>query len=249
MRLDNYLLENNYFSSRTKAKRAIEEGAIMVNDKVCDKPSYIVLDDDIIKIVKETNKYVSQGGLKLEAAINEFFLDFANLVVLDIGASTGGFTDCALKHGAKKVYAVDVGTNQLVDSLKNDNRVISLENTNILDLPTFEDKIDVIVTDVSFVSISHIFKALKFYLNEADMLICLVKPQFEVGKIHLKNGVVKDKKQHVEVLENVNKLFNDNGLYINKAIKSPVKGGSGNQEFLIKVTKNKSGAINFREVV
>lgn len=249
MRLDNYLLENNYFNSRTKAKRAIEEKAIMVNGTICDKPSFMVSDSDSITVVKETNKYVSQGGLKLEAAINEFFLDFSNLVILDIGSSTGGFTDCALKHNAKKVYAVDVGSDQLDKSLREDKRVVSLENTNILDLPQFEDKIDVIVTDVSFVSISHIFLALKHYLEEAEMLICLVKPQFEVGKMHLKNGVVKDKKLHVEVLENVNKLFNENGLYINKAIKSPVKGGSGNQEFLIKVTKKKTGAINFREVV
>ena len=160
MRLDKYLLLNNYFNSRNKAHMAILNKAIFVNDKLVTKPSYDVLESDIITIKNENIlPYVSRGGLKLEGAINSFNLDFNGKTVLDIGASTGGFTDCALKHGAKLVYAVDVGHDQLATELKNDKRVVSLEDTNILSLPTFPEKIDIVLLDCSFVSITNLLDA------------------------------------------------------------------------------------------
>lgn len=245
MRLDKYLLEHNYFTSRTKAQAEIKNGNILVNNKKVTTPSFEIEDGKIIILNKL--KYVSRGGLKLEKAINEFGLDFKDKIILDIGASTGGFTDCALQNNALKVYAVDVGTLQLDESLKENPKVISMENTNILDTD-IQDKIDFIVMDVSFVSISHLLDALNKYLTQDNFLVCLIKPQFEVGKM-VKKGVIKDAKTHIEVINNVNNYLNDAGLYINKLTYSPIKGGSGNIEYLALISKNKSGFIDINKVV
>lgn len=249
MRLDQYLVENGYFESRAKAQREVKNGAISVNQKIITKVAFDITISDHVEIVKETLKYVSQGGLKLEGAIKTFKLDFQDKVVLDIGASTGGFTDCALMHGAKLVYAVDVGTLQLAEKLRIDKRVISFENTNILEIPEFDNPIDIIVMDVSFVSVVNLIPAIKHYLNNSNYLVLLIKPQFEVGHFKMKNGVLKDKKKHLEVLLNVNKRFLENGLYINKVIVSPIKGGSGNIEFLAQVSKNTGAPCDFKRVV
>lgn len=249
MRIDTYLVANGFFDSRTKAQRAIQEGVVSINDKIQTKASFEVDGTEKIEIIAEVLPYVSQGGLKLEGAIKRFNLDFKDKVVLDIGASTGGFTDCSLQHGAKLVYAVDVGTNQLAPKLKTDKRVVSLENTNINLLPKLGDKIDIITMDVSFVSILKLLDALVYYLKEADYLVLLIKPQFEVGKIKLKNGVVKDKKLYFEVLERICNAFNAKGYFINKLIYSPIKGGSGNREFLALVSKKNSQNLNLLSII
>lgn len=248
MRLDLYLVENNYFTSRTKAKEAIEANVVMVNGKVIKKGSFDVTSFDTVSITGMTNPYVSRGGLKLEAAIKAFYLDFKDKTIVDIGASTGGFTDCSLQFGASKVYAIDVGTNQLAEKLLFDSRVVSLEQTNIADIPYFPENIDYFVMDVSFVSIEHLLPAISKFITSNNALICLIKPQFEVGKMYLKNGIVKDRSMHIKVLENVNKELELYNLGIEKLIPSPILGGSGNKEFLALIRKNVKTRVNFIEV-
>ena len=248
MRLDIFLVENGYFNSRQKAQNAIKDGAVSVNGKIVTKSNYECVDFDDISILKETNHYVYRGGYKLEAAIKEFYLDFKDKIILDIGASTGGFTDCALKHGAKLVYAVDVGTDQLDDSLKNRSDVISYEQTNVLDIDSFDHEIDFIVMEVSFVSISKILPAIDKFLTDKNAFVCLVKPQFEVGKRFLKNGIVKDRTMHIKVLENVKDALSFYNMGIEKMTVSPILGGSGNKEFLIYVKRNVNSKINIIEV-
>lgn len=245
MRFDKYLVENNYFTSRTRAQNEIKEGNVYVSDKQITNPSFDYKDGEI-KIVNPL-KYVSRGGLKLEGAIKAFSLDFKDKTVLDIGASTGGFTDCALQHGAKRVYAVDVGSLQLSEILKNDPRVISMENTNILDT-NITDQIDYIVMDVSFVSIKHLIPALKKYLTNSNQLVCLIKPQFEAGKM-INKGIIKDSATHVKILREVYQYLNEEGLYINKLSYSPIKGGSGNIEYLALISMEDKGHIDINAVV
>lgn len=245
MRIDQYLVLNNYFTSRTKAKDEIKNGHIYVDDKQILSPNYDYK-EGCIKVIDQM-PYVSRGGLKLEKAISYFNLDFKDKTVLDIGASTGGFTDCALQNGAKKVYAVDVGTSQLDLKLKNNEKVVSMENTNILDAK-IDEKIDIIVMDVSFVSISHLLDALLKFIDDSNYLVCLIKPQFEVGKM-INKGIIKDKAIHIKVINNVISYLNQAGLYVNKLTYSPIKGGSGNIEYLALVSKKSKGHIDVNEVV
>lgn len=245
MRLDLFLVEKDYFDSRNKAKVAIEAGNIYINGKQITKSSFDVLDNDNIEIKGELNPYVSRGGLKLEAAIKNFYLSFKDKVIVDIGASTGGFTDCSLQFGAKRVYSIDVGTNQLAEKLLNDDRVISFEQTNIKDIEYFPEPIDYLVMDVSFVSISHLLPEINNHITNDNALICLIKPQFEVGKVHMKNGIVKDRTTHIKVLENVNEELKKYNLGIEKLIPSPILGGSGNKEFLALIKRNITTRINF----
>ena len=247
MRLDLYLVENGFYESRNKAKDAIEASCVAIDGKIITKSSFDVT-NQVVEIVKNNNPYVSRGGLKLEAAIKEFRLDFHNKVIVDIGASTGGFTDCALAFNAAKVYAVDVGTNQLAEKLLNDERVISLEQTNIVDIPYFPERIDYFVMDVSFVSIEYLLKDIEKFIDNDNALICLIKPQFEVGKVYMKNGIVKDRTVHIRVLENINKALSEYNLGIDKLIPSPILGGSGNKEFLALIKRNVKTRINFIEV-
>lgn len=247
MRLDIYLTEKGFFESRSKAQSAIKDRSISVNDKIVDKSSFEVNEEDRVEVKFNSIRFVSRGGYKLDGAIKEFGLDFLNKVVLDIGASTGGFTDCALQNGAKLVYAVDVGSMQLHESLKNNPKVISLENTNILDLD-LNVSFDFLVMDVSFVSIIHLIPALKKYLNKNNMLVCLIKPQFEAGKM-VGKGVIKDKKMHLDILNMVGKKLKNEGLYIHKIAPSPIKGGSGNIEFISLISLNECADLDFKEVV
>lgn len=251
MRLDKYLIENNIYESRNKALNAIKDGLVLVNGEVITKPAFEVNPTDDVKSNGNSCPYVSRGGLKLEGAIKTFNLDFKDKVILDIGSSTGGFTDCALKFGARLVYAVDVGTNQLHETLKTNPKVISYENTNIIDLDlTKLEKIDYIVMDVSFVSIEYLLDSLDKIVDSANSLVCLIKPQFEIGKKKLKGGIVKDRSDHLLVLNQVSNALEEKGLYINKCAKSPILGGSGNLEFisLIKREKPKS-KVNFLSIV
>lgn len=248
MRLDLFLVEHNYFDSRTKAQKAIEAGAVKVSGVVITKSNYEISSDDHIEIIKETNPYVSRGGLKLEAAIDNFKLDFKNKKVLDIGSSTGGFTDCALKHGAELVYAVDVGTNQLDSTLRGRKDIVLLEQTNILEVESFPVDFDYIIMDVSFVSMEKLLPAVDRFLKENTTFICLIKPQFEVGKRYMKNGVVKDRSLHIKVLEQIISALADYHLGVYKLIPSPILGGSGNKEFLACIKRNIDTRINVIEV-
>ncbi len=232
MRLDQYLKHHHYFESRHKATLAIKEGAITVDGNVIKKPSFNVSDQSSVKVIKETNPYVSQGGLKLEKALHTFNIDLTNLTILDIGASTGGFSDCALKHHAKKIYALDVGTNQLHESLLHTERIKVMENTNFLSttLNDYND-IDFVICDVSFISGIKILTHLKTigYLGE---IIILIKPQFESMKTP-KSGVIKDAKLHKKILTQYLKDVKALGFVISALSASPILGQSGNKEFLL----------------
>lgn len=224
--------------SREKARYYIKNGDVSVNGTVIEKPSYDVSEKDGIEI-RDSIGFVGKGGLKLKKAIESFRLNFFDKTVLDVGASTGGFTDCALQNGAKKVYAVDVGHGQLDPNLASNDRVVNFEGRNILDIsPENIDKTDIVVSDVSFVSIKKILFHISNFIDEYGQIICLVKPQFEVGKKRLKNGVVSDEKTHVEVVSDILDYAESLGLTVSGLDFSPIKGGEGNIEFLLYLTKN-----------
>lgn len=226
------------FCSREKARYYIKNGDVSVNGKVIEKPSYDVSEKDGVEI-SDSIGFVGKGGLKLKKAIESFRLNFFDKTVLDVGASTGGFTDCALQNGAKKVYAVDVGHGQLDPKLASNDRVVNFEGRNILDIsPENIDKTDIVVSDVSFVSIKKILSHISNFIDEYGQIICLVKPQFEVGKKRLKNGVVSDEKTHVEVVSDILDYAESLGLTVSGLDFSPIKGGEGNIEFLLYLTKN-----------
>lgn len=238
MRLDTYLFEKGIVSSRTKAKTFIESERVLVSGKLVLKPSFDVSEKDKVEILpSEQTEYVGRGGLKIEKALDEFGVSPLDKICVDIGASTGGFTDCLLKRGAKKVYAVDSGTNQLDISLCNDKRVVSLENTNARYMTSETisgDMAELVVMDVSFISQKLLYPAIKeICLPDAD-IITLIKPQFEAGRENLsKNGIVTNEKVRravIEDLKNNATLFDFEFISV---IESPIKGGSGNTEYLI----------------
>jgi 23S rRNA (cytidine1920-2'-O)/16S rRNA (cytidine1409-2'-O)-methyltransferase len=237
-RLDVLLVEKNFFQTREKAKRAIMAGLVIVNEKKIDKPgTQIKIDEEPeIRIKGQVLKYVSRGGLKLEKAIEVFDLDMKEKIVLDVGASTGGFTDCALQNGAKYAYSMDVGSNQLDWKLRNDDRVKSIEQTHIKDL-TIEDldgnKADYLVMDVSFISITKVFEHLIKFMKKDSKLMALIKPQFEVGRENIeKGGIVKDFTKHKMAIEKIIEAGNSRGLYLKSLDYSPITGGKGNVEYL-----------------
>ncbi len=238
MRLDIFISSEMRFCSREKARYYIKNGDVSVNGTVIEKPSYDVSEKDGVEI-RDSIGFVGKGGLKLKKAIESFRLNFFDKTVLDVGASTGGFTDCALQNGAKKVYAVDVGHGQLDPKLASNDRVVNFEGRNILDIsPENIDKTDIVVSDVSFVSIKKILSHISNFIDEYGQIICLVKPQFEVGKKRLKNGVVSDEKTHVEVVSDILDYAESLGLTVSGLDFSPIKGGEGNIEFLLYLTKN-----------
>ncbi len=242
IRLDKFLCDEGYFSSRNKACESIKNAKVMVNDKVITKPATMVLDTDNIVVLKSENEFVSRSGVKLLSAINTFKIDLAGKTCLDIGASTGGFTDCMLQHDASKVYALDVGINQLDEKLVKDKRVVSLEKVNAryLESDIFEENIDFISIDVSFISLKIIIPVIDKILKENASVVALIKPQFEVGKDKLpKNGVVKDEKDRKLAVQSVRKCFEDFGFEVSEEIKSPIKGVKGNVEFLVHAVKVK----------
>lgn len=235
MRLDVYLTEKGLVASRTEAKGFITSSAVKVDGKTVTKPSFDVTDGAIVEVDKSSKKYVGRGGLKLEAAIEVFGISVSGKRALDIGASSGGFTDCLLQKGAKSVIAVDSGTNQLVDSLRSDGRVISIENYNARymkssDLPYVPE---ICVMDVSFISATYIMPSIRNVLAPRADFICLIKPQFEVGKSGLgKGGIVKNGKIRKEAVDKVVEFANSIGFTLISLIESPIVGGDGNIEFL-----------------
>ena len=207
-RLDLILVERDYFETREKAKREIMAGNVIVNEQVVTKAGTIFKDNSELNIrIKDKLKYVSRGGLKLEKAIKIWNLDFMDKTVLDIGASTGGFTDCALQNGARRVYSVDVGKNQLDWKLRNDDRIISLEEMHIKDLKTEDienQKVDFIVIDVSFISLTKVIPYFEKFLAKEGKAVMLIKPQFEVGREKIgRNGVVENEEYHNESIKKI----------------------------------------------
>lgn len=241
MRLDVYLTENGMCKSRTAAQSLIKSGGVLVNGKTCEKASAEVDEADSIEITGEQLRYVGRGGLKLEGAIKVFELDLSGLVCLDIGSSTGGFTDCMLQNGAKKVYAVDVGRDQLDQKLRNDSRVISMEQTDIrsAQLP---EMVDFVGTDVSFISLKQVIPHINRSLKCGGRAVTLIKPQFEAGRKALsKKGIVKDAKIRAEVCRDITEFAKQCGFDVLGIALSPIQGGDGNIEYLMCIEKISEG--------
>ena len=252
MRLDEYLVENEYFENLEIAKRQIMVGNIIVNEQKVDKPGEIISLDKIksIRIKEKDIPYVSRGGLKLEKAIKVFELNFKDKIVLDIGASTGGFTDCSLQNGAKFVYAVDVGTNQLDWKLRNDTKVKSIENKHINDLEKkdLQDDIDIIVMDISFISIKKVLYKIKELLKDNGFAIFLIKPQFEAERNEINKGIVDSLNVHKRVINEVIEEAKINQLFLENLTVSPIRGTKGNIEYLAKFS-NKNNFSSTEEIV
>ncbi|ERT41569.1 TlyA family RNA methyltransferase [Fusobacterium nucleatum] len=252
MRLDEYLVENEYFENLEIAKRQIMVGNVIVNERKIDKPGEIILLDKVksIRIKEKDSPYVSRGGLKLEKAIKVFDLDFKDKIILDIGASTGGFTDCSLQNGAKFVYAVDVGTNQLDWKLRNDCRVKSIENKHInnLEKSDLKDDIDIIVMDISFISIKKVLYKIKELSKENGFAIFLIKPQFEAKRNEIEKGIVNDSNVHKRIINEVIEEAKIHQLFLENLTVSPIKGTKGNIEYLAKFSK-KNNFFSNKEIV
>ncbi len=255
-RLDIALFERGFAESREKAKALIMAGIVFVNNQKSDKAGNTVKPDDIIEVRGETLKYVSRGGLKLEKAVASFNISLEGCVCADIGASTGGFTDCMLQNGAAKVYSIDVGYGQLVWKLRTDERVVNLERTNFryVTREQVPDELDFASVDVSFISLYHIFPTLRTLLKEGGRAVCLIKPQFEAGRENVgKKGVVRDKSVHIAVIEKIIGLIAENNFSLLGLDFSPIKGPEGNIEYLCFIEKDEKSEnrceVNAAQVV
>ncbi len=234
-RLDVELVSRQMVKSRNVAQQIIKEGIVFVNGKSVVKCSAEIGETDKIELKGDLPKYVGRGGLKLEKAINEFGIDLTDKVCIDIGASTGGFTDCMLQNGAGLVYAVDVGRDQLDASLKNNSRVISLEQTDIREAEgKIPEKADFISIDVSFISLRSVLPFAVNLLKSTGSITALIKPQFEVGKSGIgKNGIVKNSKLREKAVNEIKEYSSSLGLKAVRIVQSPITGGDGNIEYLI----------------
>lgn len=242
-RLDKLVVERGLAETRTRAQALIIAGQVLVADQRADKPGQLVNIDAEIRIKGETLRYVSRGGLKLEAALHEFQINPAGMTCIDIGASTGGFTDCLLQHEAKRVWAIDVGHNQLAWRLRQDPRVVVIEGQNArhLDPKQFSHRFELATVDVIFISLTKVLPALLVCLEDRAVCIALIKPQFEVGKGEVgRTGVVTDPVKHRRVLETVTRAALEMGLQPLGLIESPILGAEGNREFLIYMRKTKA---------
>jgi 23S rRNA (cytidine1920-2'-O)/16S rRNA (cytidine1409-2'-O)-methyltransferase len=235
-RLDILMLEKGLVKSRQEAQSFILAGFVKVNGEIITRAGQRLSSESAIKISRDYCPYVSRGGLKLQAALDIFQVEVYNKISLDVGASTGGFTDCLLKRGAQKVYAVDVGYGQLAWELRNDPRVIPLEKTNIryLKPENLPEKVELATIDVSFISLVLVLPAVKNLLHSPGQILALIKPQFEVGKGEVgKGGVVKDLNKHQEVIQKISSRAEELGLSSLGVIRSPLKGPKGNLEYFI----------------
>ncbi|MBO6119822.1 MAG: TlyA family RNA methyltransferase [Lachnospiraceae bacterium] len=244
VRLDVYLVENGFFSTRQKSQVAILEGKVFVNNLKEDKPGTLIKEDAKVEYRGEKLKYVSRGGLKLEKAVQVFNIYLSDKVCIDIGSSTGGFTDLMLQNGAKKVYAVDCGTNQLDYKLRTDDRVVVMENTNARYLSKndlSDNKIDFISVDVSFISLTKIIPVIKEVLDDKGDAVLLIKPQFEAGReLVEKKGVVRDETTQEKVVRTIIDSCLKDDFIIRGIDFSPIKGPAGNIEYLLYISKNKN---------
>lgn len=246
-RLDLLLVKNNLAASREKAKAIIMSGIVYVDGQKEDKAGALFDENKNIEIRGQSLKYVSRGGLKLEKAVSEFDIKLLDLVCMDVGASTGGFTDCMLQNGASRVFAVDVGYGQLDWKLRNDERVVVFEKTNIryLEESSLEQKADMASIDVSFISLSKVFPAVVRLLKEDGFIVALIKPQFEAGREKVgKKGVVRDPSVHVEVIQSVCNYAANSKLDILGLTFSPIKGPEGNIEYLCYMKKNNTATLS-----
>ena len=235
VRADVRLVELGLAPSREKARTLIMAGEVFMDTLRIDKPGTAVPEDALLTVKEQAIPFVSRGGLKLDKAVRKYGLDFTDMVTMDVGASTGGFTDCMLQNGASKVYAVDVGYGQLDWKLRSDPRVVCLERTNAryLDHEQIPDELDFASIDVSFISLKLIFPALYGLLRQGGEIACLIKPQFEAGREKVgKKGVVRDPKVHLEVLENFLNHAKDNHFTVLGITYSPIRGPEGNIEYL-----------------
>ena len=252
-RLDVLLVNRGLAESREKAKRTIMAGLVSVGGRVEDKPGSVFDAEAEIIVSGKECPYVSRGGLKLEKAIEEWDVNCRGKVCMDMGASTGGFTDCMLQHGAAKVYAIDVGYGQLDYKLRTDERVVNMEKTNIryLDTDLIEEAIDLVSIDVSFISLSHMLPVAAKLLADDGLIVCLVKPQFEAGREQVgKGGIVRDPAVHSEVINKVIGYAAASGLYPHALSWSPIKGSKGNIEYILLLSRKKcDNIIDADEVV
>lgn len=256
-RLDIYLHKKDFTESRERAKQLITGYNVYVNDKLITKPSFKVSTSDKIE-VRNNFEFVGRGASKIQRAIEYFHISVENKVVVDIGASTGGFTDYMIKNKAKKVYAVDVGHGQLHNSLRNNECVINLEGINFryMDTAIFEESVDIVAADVSFISLMLILPKIAEFITDNTDIIVLIKPQYEAGRQNIgKNGIIKDKKIHLMVLNNIQMYCCQNNMYIKNCIFSPIKGGDGNIEYLAHINRSKEESnstqtgVKFKDLV
>ncbi len=242
-RLDVLVYELGYTQSREKARAVIMAGLVYVDNQKADKPGSVYPVNSRLEVRGGSPKYVSRGGFKLEKAVNTFSIDLKDKITMDIGASTGGFTDCMLQNGAEKVYSVDVGYGQLDWKLRNDERVVNLERTNIRYITEEQvpDKIDFFSVDVSFISLRLVLPAARKLMSDNAYAVCLIKPQFEAGRENVgKKGVVRDPKIHCEVVKGITEFCLDNGFDVCGLTYSPIKGPEGNIEYLIFLHKSEN---------
>ena len=243
-RLDVLLVKRGMASSREKAKAIIMAGQVYVDGQKEDKAGSMFPEEAPIEVRGNTLKYVSRGGLKLEKAMKQFDLTLSGKVCMDVGASTGGFTDCMLQNGAKKVYSVDVGHGQLDWKLRNDERVVCMEKTNIryVTPDMVEDVIDFASIDVSFISLTKVLPPVRELLEEDGEIVCLIKPQFEAGREKVgKKGVVRDSKVHEEVITKIQGFAGELFFEVKNLEYSPIKGPEGNIEYLMHLRKREEG--------
>jgi len=241
-RLDVLLHRRGLAESRELARGLIMAGEVTVDGQMVDKPGKRIALDAVVRM-QEQPRYVSRGGQKLEAALHAFSVDVASLVAADIGASTGGFTDCLLQHGAAKVYAIDVGYGQLAWSLRHDHRVIVLERVNARYLSALPEPVDLATVDVSFISLKLVLPAIVPLLVDQGQIIPLIKPQFEAGRQQVgSGGVVRDQAVHRQVLTEILRWATEQGLAVSGLIPSPLRGPAGNVEFLALLLKGSSDA-------
>jgi len=247
-RLDQVLLEKESLVSRQRAQGMIMAGLVTVDGKRVDKPGHLVHPSAFIELTGPDHPYVSRGGIKLEAALREFSIDVTGLTLLDVGASTGGFTDCLLQHNAKKVYALDVGYGQLAWSLRKDPRVVVIERTNIRHLSPsrIKEHLDGAAIDTSFISLRIVVPATAKHLEKGSFILALIKPQFEAGKGMVeKGGLIRDEALHKKIVNDLAAFFSDAGLSVRGTFESPIKGAKGNREFFIHL---RCGSVNEPEI-
>lgn len=240
IRLDNFLADNNLAPSRERAKALIMAGVVYVDNQKADKAGMFITENQKVEVRGGDQKYVSRGGLKLEKAMKSFDVTLSDKVCMDIGASTGGFTDCMLQNGAKKVFAVDVGYGQLAWKLRCDERVVNMERTNIryVTLDDIKEQLDFASVDVAFISLKLVLPVAYNLLREDGEVVALIKPQFEAGKEKVgKKGVVKDIAVHKEVVLGIYDFVTENGFSVLGLDFSPIKGPEGNIEYLIHIKK------------
>lgn len=251
-RLDVLMVKQGLAPSREKAKAMIMAGSVFSNGQRVDKPGLELAETAVLELKGEIMPYVSRGGFKLEKALKVFPVSFQDAIVADIGASTGGFTDCALQNGAARVYAIDVGYGQLDWKLRTDARVVCMERVNAryLDETSLAEKVDYVVSDVAFISVTKIFPAMLAILKEEGQVITLIKPQFEAGREHVgKKGVVKDSQVHVQVLERVLSEAEQLGFTVRGVEFSPIRGPEGNIEYLAWLSRRNESGILWQERV